>query len=132
MNQDKALYRWVKESKKPPIDTSDKWSEEHGESIRVVLKTSDEDILRFGKYYHKSGDWTIEGRLGFNQNVITHWLEKVEADQQEESQLAIIANNLYNIHGSNGHGVFDTNKCDEIASFILKDLLESYTLIPKQ
>jgi len=60
----------------PPVNENDQWDFKNGISKRVVVLAGD-FVPMFGRYYYneKSPRWRMEGLYGFDQNIITHWME---------------------------------------------------------
>ena len=59
---------WTKASQKlPRIDTEDQWNKEQEVSNRLLVafvSSTGTKSITFGTYYHKTGNWSLEGYLG--------------------------------------------------------------------
>lgn len=67
------MKKWISvKDKLPDIDGSDKWNADNEISKDVWTYSNFED--KRGRYYHKSGHWSIEGASSSNGIEVTHWM----------------------------------------------------------
>lgn len=66
--------KWLStKTHKPHLDNKDEWCKEHKESVRVLVWIDTFDYAFFGTYYHKSGNWGIEGTSGIHSDRIVYF-----------------------------------------------------------
>jgi hypothetical protein len=94
------------------------WRIRHNDKVNSVLGAA----LRF---------LDEEQMICLRDCLIERTLKEPDEDELNQSVTAVIADNLYNIHNSKGHSIFDTEKCDEIAQIIVMDLNESFHITKK-
>lgn len=58
---------------KPEINEKDKWDRENKISARVAVWVEGDDMACFGRYFHNSNHWSLEGRSGFDQSKLKWW-----------------------------------------------------------
>lgn len=66
--------KWIHVSQLPPIDESNEWNKTHQIS-KDVLCFSKNWGMRFGRYFHLSGRWSIDGVTSSNGVVVENWME---------------------------------------------------------
>jgi len=59
---------------KPQIDQEDKWNKDNEISTRVAVWLEDCEYASFGRFYYKSGNWSVEGHMGFDQSKVKWWM----------------------------------------------------------
>lgn len=106
--------KWRKASEPPSINYDDKWDELNRISIRVVIKNSENNHKYFGRYYYSTGRWQMEGWTGFDQSIITEWLDE---SSSEEEAIGVLEKVNKAIDSSNMKG---TILHEEIKSVIKK------------
>ncbi len=69
------MIDWNTSNVKPAINDADKNDAEDRVSARVIVRTIDRDGnfsgCAFGKYYHNTNHWVLEGYLGTVR--VSHW-----------------------------------------------------------
>jgi len=67
-----VVMHWVLAENNPPeIDQDDKWNKE-GKISKEVLTISEYGI-RWGRFYHRSGNWTLDGILSGKKLQPQYW-----------------------------------------------------------
>lgn len=76
--------KWIQsEKEKPPVSAIDKWDKEYKISGEVI--TFSDFGIRFGKYYHLSDHWSIQGVTSSNGINVTHWMIMPTAPDESPS-----------------------------------------------
>jgi hypothetical protein len=69
------MIDWNTSNVKPQVNTADDFDARHHQSARVLVRIKDSNGkfcgCSFGRYWHDSNTWVIEGFLG--EFIITHW-----------------------------------------------------------
>lgn len=80
------MIQWNKPDQAPPIDKEDKWNEENKVSprllVHIISKMTSSKHTSFGTYFHKSGNWSLDGFRG--DFTVLGWTEINEPSTAEK------------------------------------------------